>query len=67
MIQKNTVSDLHISKPSNKLLLKKVGKMKLLYLLLLLPVIQLFIFHYIPLYGALIAFKDYNYSEGILG
>ncbi len=37
-------------------------------LLLFLPAIAYFIiFHYIPLYGVIIAFKDYKFNEGILG
>ena len=37
-------------------------------LLLLLPVMVYFvIFHYVPMYGALIAFKDFSPSRGILG
>jgi putative aldouronate transport system permease protein len=41
--------------------------MKLLYLLLLVPVIQLFIFQYIPMYGVLIAFKEFKMAKGIWG
>ena len=38
-----------------------------LYLLVLPPIITTFIWHYIPLYGVVIAFKDYKPKEGILG
>ena len=38
-----------------------------LYLLLLLPVAYMFVFHYIPMYGAQIAFKNYNVMDGIWG
>ncbi len=38
-----------------------------LYLLLLIPAVYLFIFHYIPMYGATLAFKEYNPAEGIMG
>ncbi|WP_246067036.1 ABC transporter permease [Paenibacillus koleovorans] len=41
--------------------------MKLLYAMLLLPVIHLFIFQYIPMYGVIIAFKDFNIAQGIWG
>ncbi|WP_127580116.1 ABC transporter permease [Paenibacillus koleovorans] len=44
---------------------RQVKRMKLLYLLLLLPVVQLFIFQYIPMYGVLIAFKDFKVARGI--
>lgn len=38
------------------------------FILLGLPVvIYLFIFNYLPLFGVIIAFKDYNYRQGILG
>lgn len=36
--------------------------------LLTLPALVLFIiFHYLPMYGVIIAFKNYNYRQGILG
>ncbi|MBU9735686.1 ABC transporter permease [Diplocloster agilis] len=38
-----------------------------LYILLLLPVAWLLLFKYGPMYGLLIAFKDYEISKGILG
>jgi ABC-type polysaccharide transport system permease subunit len=38
-----------------------------LYLLLLLPLVWLFIFRYIPMYGVIIAFKNFNARLGILG
>lgn len=37
----------------------------LLYLFLILPVTYFFIFKYVPMYGVLIAFKDYNMFQGI--
>lgn len=38
-----------------------------LYLMILPPIIAVFIFHYIPIYGVQIAFKDYRSSLGITG
>ena len=38
-----------------------------LYLLVLLPVLYLLIFQYIPMFGVIIAFKDFNVIKGILG
>lgn len=38
-----------------------------LYIMLLLPVIWYLIFHYGPLYGLQIAFKDFNPVKGIIG
>ncbi|GLX69321.1 sugar ABC transporter permease [Paenibacillus glycanilyticus] len=40
---------------------------KLLYLMILPVIAYYIIFHYIPMYGALIAFKDYSPMKGILG
>lgn len=38
-----------------------------LYLLMMLPVLYFVIFKYIPMFGAVIAFKDYNVVQGIIG
>lgn len=38
-----------------------------LHLLIMLPVIYLLIFHYWPIYGAQIAFRDYSVRKGITG
>ena len=40
---------------------------RMLYLMVLPSIITLFIFHYIPIYGVQIAFKDYRTSLGITG
>lgn len=48
-------------------LLKKIYRCRILYAMLLPPIITLFIFHYIPLYGVQIAFKDFRSSLGIWG
>jgi putative aldouronate transport system permease protein len=40
---------------------------KLLYLLLLPGLLYLFIFNYIPMYGVIIAFKDFHIVKGIIG
>lgn len=44
-----------------------VKKHKYLYLLLLPGVLWYFIFRYLPMYGVIIAFKNYNFSKGIWG
>jgi len=36
-----------------------------LYLLFLLPMIYIVLFHYVPMYGAQIAFRDFRINEGI--
>lgn len=38
-----------------------------LYLFLLFPVIYVIVFSYVPMYGVIIAFKDYSARKGILG
>lgn len=47
--------------------LQKVEKQKLLLAMLVPGLVLTFIFKYIPMYGVLIAFKDYNPLRGILG
>lgn len=47
---------------------KKMIKMHWqLYLILILPLIYVIIFRYVPIFGAQIAFKDYMVRDGILG
>ncbi|WP_252227383.1 ABC transporter permease [Caldicoprobacter algeriensis] len=44
-----------------------ISKHKYLYLMLIPGIAFFIIFHYIPMYGAVIAFKEYNIMQGILG
>ena len=44
-----------------------VVKMRYLYLMCIPGLIYLFIFHYMPMYGVIIAFKDFSYTKGIVG
>ncbi|MFV0502994.1 MAG: ABC transporter permease [Lachnospirales bacterium] len=46
---------------------KKILRHWQLYILIALPLIYLFVFRYIPMWGSRIAFKDYNFSNGIAG
>ncbi len=56
------------SKLSNRSnLLKEILKYKYAYLLLLPGFVLIVMFMYVPLYGLLLAFKDFNFSLGILG
>lgn len=43
----------------------QMKKMKTLYFMMLIPMIMLIIFHYIPMYGILIAFKNFSPGLGI--
>lgn len=47
--------------------LKAYKANKFLFILLLPTVLYYIIFHYIPMYGVLIAFKDFKFTKGILG
>jgi len=65
-----TDTDLKLLKPKkifNSPLAKRIYKMRYYYLLLLPIIVYYIIFHYIPMYGVTIAFKNYTFSEGILG
>lgn len=47
---------------------KRINKNDIqLYALLAVPMLLVFVFNYIPMFGIIIAFKDYNYAKGILG
>lgn len=53
------------SKTSN--LMKKIGHHYQLYLLILLPVLWVVLFRYVPIWGSQIALKDYKLSLGVEG
>ncbi|WP_262677631.1 ABC transporter permease [Paenibacillus sp. J5C2022] len=42
-------------------------KARYLYVILLPTVVYYVLFHYVPMYGVVLAFKDYQFNEGILG
>lgn len=46
---------------------KRLWQHREVYLFILPAVLWFFVFCYLPMYGLLIAFKDYRYSRGILG
>jgi len=59
-------------KPKKDNKINRINKLKsyfrqyyLLYIFLILPIAYFIIFRYIPMYGVLIAFKDYNMFQGI--
>lgn len=45
--------------------LKQIKRSKYLYLIFLLPFIYYVVFHYAPMYGVIVAFKNYNIVKGI--
>ena len=47
--------------------LRKIKKYRLLYFFAVPVIVSVFIFSYIPMYGIVLAFKDYNFADGILG
>ncbi|CAG7598513.1 putative multiple-sugar transport system permease YteP [Paenibacillus solanacearum] len=53
------------ARPRNKL--KAIWAYKEFYIMLLPGVIYYLIYKYVPMYGVIIAFKDYDMMEGILG
>lgn len=54
-------------KKNVKKTLKEMYRCKALYAMILPAIITTFIFHYIPIYGLQIAFKDYSTGAGIWG
>lgn len=48
-------------------LLRRMKRQWVLYLFLALPVICVILFNYVPMYGAVLAFKNYRPNRGILG
>ncbi|MEK3724287.1 ABC transporter permease [Paenibacillus sp. FSL H8-0034] len=47
--------------------LRYLNRKKYLYILLIPCVIYFLIFNYFPMYGVIIAFKDFNFAKGIVG
>jgi ABC-type polysaccharide transport system permease subunit len=60
----NKISAKKPESPISKIRQELVSRWQL-YLMISVPIIMLFIFHYIPIYGLQIAFKDYQPSLGI--
>ena len=51
----------------NKKKIRKIKKSLPLYLLLLPAIVYVFVFNYMPMYGAQIAFRNFSVKKGILG
>ena len=56
-----------VKKTKFKKIIRNIKRARGLYLLLLIPLVYVFIFNYIPMYGIIIAFKRYSIRLGILG
>lgn len=56
-------------KSANRLhsLLLYIRRKKYLYILLIPCIVYFIVFNYIPMYGIVIAFKDFNFAKGIMG
>ncbi|NJD01602.1 MAG: sugar ABC transporter permease [Ruminiclostridium sp.] len=52
---------------NNSALWKKIKSMNAFYIMLLLPSAFLIVFNYLPMYGVIIAFKDFRFADGLLG
>ncbi|BBI31914.1 ABC transporter permease [Cohnella abietis] len=50
-----------------KVLFKEVAKHKYMYLLVAPVLVYYILFAYLPMYGIVLAFKDFDYSKGITG
>jgi putative aldouronate transport system permease protein len=50
-----------------RVFIRRFNREKFLHLLVLPTIIYFFIFHYIPIYGIVIAFQDYSPGSGFLG
>lgn len=51
----------------NSFTFKQVKKTWQLYLIVSIPLLFILVFKYIPMYGAIIAFKDFNIVKGVWG
>ncbi len=52
--------------PAKKTLGKEIWKNRALYIMALPMIVYVFIFNYIPLYGIVLAFKDFKFNLGIM-
>ncbi len=55
------------TKPQKKNSNQIKGNLWQVYTLAAIPLLLLFVFNYIPMFGLIIAFKDYRYDKGIFG
>lgn len=67
MAKKNANQNQAFVQKNRKALKKQILSRWQIYLLLLVPVIYILIFAYVPMAGLVIAFKKYNFRDGIFG
>lgn len=67
MAKKNANQNQVFVQQNKKALRKQIASRWQIYLLLLIPVVYILIFAYVPMAGLVIAFKKYNFRDGILG
>lgn len=63
----STMRDAPLRNARGRLFGRRIKRDRLLLLMVALPVIYFFVFHYLPMYGVLIAFKNYSPTRGIFG
>jgi len=47
--------------------LRDIRMNKMLYLLIVPPLVYLIVFHYVPMYGVIISFQDFSFRKGYFG
>lgn len=67
MAKKNANQNQVFVQKNRKALKKQILSRWQIYLLLLVPVIYILIFAYVPMAGLVIAFKKYNFRDGVFG
>lgn len=56
-----------VKKKTGSVLRKKMWENKALYVMILPALLYIAIFHYWPMYGVQIAFRNFNFADGITG
>lgn len=67
MYKKKVVKSISLGYQRKNSLLCYIKKKWQLYVMLLIPLVFLIVFKYVPMYGAIISFKDYRVVDGIMG
>lgn len=67
VMRQNTAGGLAVKRGRAQGLLKTYKRQRYLLLALLPGIIYFLVFHYAPMYGVIIAFKRFNFNDGIMG